>query len=114
MDNKTKEKLLKIGLSIPKKLLQGAAPVEKGEDNRDLVERMIKSKNIPKEMKKTMAEDLKSGFYDPKDRIRVNPAGADKVEKYIEEKVNSALKKGEIKPAAKDAFMKRLQEKLRK
>lgn len=114
MDNKTREKLMKIGLSIPKKLLKKAAPVERGEDNRDLVERMIYSKNTPEEMKKVMAEDLKRGFYNPRDRIKVNPEGADKVEKFLEEKVKAAIKRGEIEPAKRDTFIKKIQEKMRR
>lgn len=107
MDKRTQRELTKIGASIPKSLMSRLIKTEKPEDNNKIVDVMMKSKLIDSKSKDRIKADYASGKFSEKSRQVVDKKVEREIDRYVEARVKALMKKGIIKKAERDNFIRK-------
>lgn len=105
MNRETNARLAKIMRSIPKEMLKRGLVTSKDDGRtREAVEALAKKGN--KMAKNLIASDA----LESKPTQRVDPKVNAEIEKFVETKLKIAMRRGDIKPATDDGFLKKVQD----
>ena len=97
MDKKTKEFLTKVSLAMPSTIKKALMRTEKTGGTEDLMEKLLGTKEDPKE-RKAIESGLEAGKYAGKNRFINDPKAARAANEYLEARIKDGMKRGIIKP----------------
>ena|SRR3990167_3433518 len=111
MDKKTKEFLSRLGQSIPREMLNKAAPKERTHNSEGAMERFAHTKSDAE--RKEIMKNLNEGKFAGKERFSSSPRGGEELNKWFETKIEKAIESGRIEKPKDDSFTKMVKEKMK-